>query len=430
MIKRIKLLFVFIIMFLICNNVWALDDTIYVTVDELVVGAKPPTKVSVKIGNNISYYDVKWLEYGFYKNKSGFFDMNSNSQFLAGHKYSFSSRELNELLSDCSEVECFINDNKIIDLESFYMYPKMNDGIVEDVIVKEDKYDNKSSGDVVVKSIELLSKSNNSEIIKNPTYHNLNLDLGFKFIDVGDEVLYKVILGNNSSKDYQITKQDSFSDSTYIKYDYSFDDKTNIIKSNSEKVMFVKATYFREVDEDFLDDGVYTETNNLKIVMNNNEVVNPNTGKSVIFCALLIGITLTLIFVFNPKISKRYFIFILMAIFSYPIITSAIDEISIVVDTDVLIARQNKFCVAYYDVDDYNDFKDDNNRDIPHSVYYYNYNDGDIVMDVFSKLNFVYDQYDNDFLSYDGTLIGFHNYDLVKDYTNGCYDLVSYFERK
>jgi len=205
--------------------------------------------------------------------------------------------------------------------------------------------------DVEIKSIELVDKSEDVEELEKATFKDLKLNFSLKFTTKDDYAKYKIVLVNNSDKDYEIDNTSTFNEKKFIKYDYEVDNKDKILKSKDELTVNVIITYIKELEDSDFVDGFYKETNSVSLeLVNDNEVIdnpaikmvtNPNTSTGyillVIFAVILSMLVLILI---KNKKSKLFIITILLTI---PLTVFALEKIKIDVETYIEIEKRSYF---------------------------------------------------------------------------------------
>ena len=130
--------------------------------------------------------------------------------------------------------------------------------------------------DVSIKSIELIENNTEQEMIEQPTINGLNINFKLKFSKLNESVKYKVIITNNSKKDYEIANETKFSDKEYIKYDLVYTNDAKVLKANSNQELIITITYNKEVPFESFVNGVYTDNNDLALELTNNQT-NPYT---------------------------------------------------------------------------------------------------------------------------------------------------------
>jgi len=205
---------------------------------------------------------------------------------------------------------------------------------------------------VTINKVSLESKTDGVEITAEPQINGLEINFGLEFSEVGDKVVYKADFINKDNEDYELKLPDSKADG-YVTYTYQFSDNSNILKANSNKSLVITVEYKTEVPDSALQGGKYTENNQVKItLLNDNGTVNPKTGQSVLF-VFVIGLLLigTAIVVFrNHKSSKTFALLLAMGVMFLPLSIYALKQLSITVNTKVEIAKIKNFCVLNYAV--------------------------------------------------------------------------------
>ena len=186
------------------------------------------------------------------------------------------------------------------------------------------------------------------EEVEKPSFEGLDLSLKLSFTSVNDSIRYKVIVTNDTNKDYELRNNDSLVDSDYILYQLDSDNDSNIVKAKSDKTMYLTARYMKEVDnQDFDDEGMFVEKKQMDIhLTNDNNTSNPNTGFPIVFIivsmiAAVIGLCVA---VSNRKyIKSKYGAFILILLL-LPTVVYAIEEITIHINSEVQISKFSEFC--------------------------------------------------------------------------------------
>ena len=221
---------------------------------------------------------------------------------------------------------------------------------------------------IYVKRIEIDELHGNA-ISSYFDYENRDINLELKFKDIGDFVKYKVIIKNDDYVDYYIDESNIDNDSEYVTYSYEMED--NIVKHGEEKIIYLKASYDKEINEEKLDDlGIYVEDNFTNIGVTMNGINVPDTYKSInligIFSIVVLVIVGTILIIKDRK-KEGLMLFALMLI--YPISTNALNEIKLNIKSTVsIIPDEEKLCLINYD------------NGIFHDAEYLSY-DKDLVLD-------------------------------------------------
>ena len=222
--------------------------------------------------------------------------------------------------------------------------------LVPFMVFAEDKVENTNhSGDVYIASSELIKASDGVEEVEKPTLKDLNVKFNVRFSEVNQSIEYKLIIKNTSSKDYNISTDNSFNKSDYITYNFKYDDGSDIIKANSEEEMLVTITYSKEVPDNKLTDGKFIEDNVMSLNLSD-EITNPSTilqryGVNI----LLIIITCVVAFYFlKTKNIKNSLKVLILGLILIPLATRAIETIKVTIDAHVEIEKPSEFCYITY----------------------------------------------------------------------------------
>ncbi len=144
---------------------------------------------------------------------------------------------------------------------------------------------NEQEANIEIKSIELVEKSDDTEIIAEPTADGLKLNFNLSFNDVTNFAKYTVTLKNNGDKDFKISDLVQ-PESEFVKYKFEFEDNSNVVPANGERKLTITITYENEAPVAALVGGKYVENNNLNVqiagVSIDKEASNPPTGDNVL----------------------------------------------------------------------------------------------------------------------------------------------------
>lgn len=193
---------------------------------------------------------------------------------------------------------------------------------------------------IEIKSITLDTKSENTVVNSEPTFSGLEMNYDLTFKQVNDFAKYKIVIENNTNKDYKVSEDKSFSISEYVTYKY---ESAQTIKANETSTLFVIITYNKEVDTTLLVEGKYKETNKAVLQMtdeNNVPAENPKTGASnAILILLLTGVLSVCIVIMINRQQKSITLVILLALCLVPMITKAIEELKLTINVSVEIQK-------------------------------------------------------------------------------------------
>ena len=83
---------------------------------------------------------------------------------------------------------------------------------------------------VTISSITIEEKSDNVNELGKITTNGLNINLNLSMSEVGDNITYKIIVKNDSDKDYLLDKNSFNISSDYIEYTLESVDDSNVVK--------------------------------------------------------------------------------------------------------------------------------------------------------------------------------------------------------
>ena len=193
--------------------------------------------------------------------------------------------------------------------------------------------------DVSIKSIELIENNTAIETIEEPTINGLNINFKLNFSKLNESVKYKVIVTNNSKKDYEIANETKFSDKEYIKYDLAYTNDAKVLKANSNQELIITITYNKEVPFESFVNGVYTDNNDLALELTNNQT-NPYTKVGLPLIIMIAIASLSFIFIIVMSIKKHSLAMLLIALLLIPFTIYALERITINVKAFVKIESQ------------------------------------------------------------------------------------------
>ena len=194
------------------------------------------------------------------------------------------------------------------------------------------------TGDVYIASSELVKIGDEVEEISSPTLKDLNIKFNIRFLSINQSVQYKLIIKNDSSKDYKVVNENNFKNSDYIDYQFKFDNGSDIIKANSEEEMLVTITYKKQVPSDKLVNGKFVEDNTMSLNLSN-QISNPLTvlQRYVFPILLIIVVGVSVIYFLKHKNIKKSLKVLLIGLILIPVTAKAIDAIKISIDSHIEI---------------------------------------------------------------------------------------------
>ena len=209
-------------------------------------------------------------------------------------------------------------------------------------------------GDVSIKSAEVVNKTGETDVIKEPNFKGLTIDLGVRFFDVGDSVTYRIVVENKGSSDVYINDVTGNTNSEYFDYAFGFENEDKTVKAKSSKTFNLIVSYKNNIpDEKFSVSGRVTEKNEVVIKLGNEvEVKNPNTASSkyvMILVVLILVIVAFILFMakYGNKLDhlkqtniKLVILFVVIGLVLYLGYSYAIEAVSINVNSIVEVEKK------------------------------------------------------------------------------------------
>lgn len=267
-------------------------------------------------GNELSDTDIEKLDSKYtFKNSSG--------EYVNPKDYVLCDDTLNDTLYDKSKLPIVVYEPNIVENKNH-------------------------TSKVYIKSSELVDISDDTEELESPELKDLQIKFNLKFSDVNDYAKYKLIIKNESETEYKIN-HDEFNVSDYISYTFDIDDEnTYVLSPNSEKVLYVTVKYNKEVPEEKLTNGVFTEDNDMTINFKTKEEIaeNPKTGiKNIILLVVILSIVGIITYISIKNNSKfKYMNLLLIGLIIIPFTVKAIEGLKIDIVTHIEIDTTKEFC--------------------------------------------------------------------------------------
>ena len=188
-----------------------------------------------------------------------------------------------------------------------------------------------------------IDTNNKVEEIEEATAKDKKVNLNLRMAKQNDEILYKVVLKNDSSEDYEINKNSIVLNSDYIEYSLE-SDNDNIIKANSSRTIYLRVQYKTPVDPSKFVNGVYQDNITMKVSLRSDDTPeNPKTGLPyVIIISLILIISGLSLIIFKKK--KLSTLMILVGLILLPVGVKALCTCEILVDSKVQIVKGDTFC--------------------------------------------------------------------------------------
>ena len=192
--------------------------------------------------------------------------------------------------------------------------------------------------DIKIESIELNNIIGNAEEINTANIKENKINLDLKLYDPGDSIEYNLKVKNNSKDDLFFDEDSLKPNSNYIKYNFSYEDNSNVIKSKSTKLIKLKVSYNNRVSEDKLINDTYNDINKITLKLSDKKIINPNTKKNGILFIIIILISSLIIFAFyKHKISINHMILLIGITIIIPNSVYALCNYNIEIETKIQI---------------------------------------------------------------------------------------------
>lgn len=121
---------------------------------------------------------------------------------------------------------------------------------------------------ITLNSFELVEKTDGtSEISEGVILEDNNININLKMNDVGDKIIYKFNMKNNSSDEFEIDNNIINNNSEYFDYTLKTTDTSNIIKSNEEKEVLLEVVYKNEIPEEMYSGGIFKDNKKLNNII-------------------------------------------------------------------------------------------------------------------------------------------------------------------
>ena len=203
---------------------------------------------------------------------------------------------------------------------------------------------------VYIESISVDKATGNVEELEDATAKDKKVNLNLRMSTKDDEILYKVVLKNDSEDDYEINKNSIKLSSDYIDYSLESDDN-NIVKAKSTRTIYLRVKYKTEVDPSKFVNGEYQDEITMKVNLQSDDTpANPNTGEDltilIFVLILLIGLAVLL---FGKKKNNKLKVILLVLSLSLiiPFSVNALCKCEIELNSKVVISNVRKYKVQF-----------------------------------------------------------------------------------
>ena len=156
---------------------------------------------------------------------------------------------------------------------------------------------------ISIKSISMESKSDNVEELEPAKASGRSINLNIKMDQVKDNIVYKIIIKNDSNNNFTIDDNIFKLDSNYVSYTIKSKDNSNIVKAKSSKEASLRIEYSNKIPSNKFSNGKYNDSNAMVINLTTgsikNILTNPNTGNKIllllIFLIFVIALSYTIV---------------------------------------------------------------------------------------------------------------------------------------
>ncbi len=196
-----------------------------------------------------------------------------------------------------------------------------------------------NSKNVIIKSIELIDKSDNAEELEEASFNNLDVVLNIKLYDINDYVKYKLVVNNNSSDDLEINN-DISSNNEYIDYKIEVED-SDVVKKGKESILYLTVTYKNEAPKEAYRSAKIESNTSVTLKLFSEDLSVPDTLKNMsktIFVVLIIIMVLGILFYRRNNKFVKLSILLLIGIISIPNIKAAL-LFNININSNVVISK-------------------------------------------------------------------------------------------
>ncbi len=205
--------------------------------------------------------------------------------------------------------------------------------------------------DIDITAMELSDKSDTA-VEKSPaTFEGLNTYFDIQFANVEDYIEYTVTLKNNSDTDYAINEGKQFDNSGHIQYSFELDGDDDVVLAGSTRTGHLVVAYIKKVDTDNFVGGVYTESNQLSLLLSKetstDTITNPNTYHNIlVIIIVLLGVGVVAFLTLKKR--SKVLVVLLITLLLYPLYeVFAYQKLYIVVNPKIeILIPVKEFCVA------------------------------------------------------------------------------------
>ena len=199
-----------------------------------------------------------------------------------------------------------------------------------------------SLDNIKIESIELKDKTD--IVIENSpaSIDNKKIYLDLKMYEVGDYVEYELRVKNNSNENFYFDEKYLNINSNYFDYSLSYKDNSNRIEPNTEKTIYLKIKYNKEIEKDKFFSGKYKDNNIVRLFLTNKKSIlsNPLTSSNKIILLLISMIILGIYLYYKKTNNLRLNTFIMFGLsLLIPISTYALCEVKLDINSNITIGK-------------------------------------------------------------------------------------------
>ena len=204
---------------------------------------------------------------------------------------------------------------------------------------------------VEVVSVERIEKSPDVIVSSDEEFSNSTINFNLKFFEVGDYVTYKVVIKNTSGSKINVLEDEDVLETKYLSFEASLEDLELEVDEETDLMLTVK--YINNVEREDIENGFYTDEQNLDINIVNGELIVSNTGvvdkdeivpdnpltrDFIIGVALICGVSLIMYVVFKKKRVAKYTLLLVLLL---PMWSTAVDSIKVASSIELRLVKPN-----------------------------------------------------------------------------------------
>ena len=191
-----------------------------------------------------------------------------------------------------------------------------------------------NKNDIKIESIELSDIRGNAEELSSSNNNNNKINLNTKMNVIGDSITYKIVIKNTSKSDYTFDKNSITKD--YLSYDITYEDNSNIIKPNEEKVIYLRLSYDNKPEVESLVNGVLKKNNEISFnLTKETSFINPETGNKILLSLIYLLIPVIISFYLIKKKKTTFIVLLVLTIIPHIVNATCVTSIDINLDLEI-----------------------------------------------------------------------------------------------